>query len=215
MAVVAVATALQLDDRGAGDEGPGRDRGDATLQQQPAHPQRPAPGGEFAEPFGRPAALIGASSEPEQQLRRREGGGGGTQRRARAVEQPAHRPVAETEVAGDLLVAVAADGGAHDHLALQRRQRGDLGERFAYDEPALDVPLTTLDAQRGIGDPLAVVGGIADGVDRSVVHDAVQPRFDVAHLGPVAQGDPGLQQRLLEYVLGAGLRQRQPAAVAR
>ncbi len=110
------------------------------------------------------------------------------------------------------------DGGADDHLALQRRQRGDLGERFAHREPPVELRVVGawvgFPAQRRVGQRLAVVGGVAQGVDGGVVHHPVEPRFEIAHLGALPHGDPGLQQRELDDVLGAGIGQPQAPAVA-
>ena len=49
-------------------------------------------------------------------------GGGGAQRRAGAVDEPADRAVGQPERAGDVLVALALDGGAQERLALQLGQ---------------------------------------------------------------------------------------------
>ena len=120
----------------------------------------------------------------------------------------------DAQGAGHLLVAVAHVGGSDDDLALQGRQGRDLGEGLANDQAAVDVGLAHAHPVGGVGEPVAILGSVAQRVDGAVMHDPVQPRLDVAHLGCAPQRDPGLQQGLLKDVLGAGLRERQPPAVA-
>ena len=201
---------------GAREQRPDGEQRDATLGEQPPKACRrraATTGGEFAKAFGREAALFDPAAQPGEQRGRGQRGDGGPQRRAGAIEQAPDGAVGDAEVDGDLLVAVSADGRADDHLTLQLRQRGDLGERLAQDEPALDVGLAGAGAQRRIGDRLAVVRGVADGVDGGVVDDAVQPGFEIPHLRALAQRHPGLQQGLLKDVLRARLGQREAPAV--
>jgi hypothetical protein len=66
----------------------------------------------------------------------------------------------------------------------------------------------------GLAELVVVVARLAQGADRLVVDDAVEPGSGLGDLDPARQGLPGRDQRLLERVLGPGLGEEESLAVA-
>jgi hypothetical protein len=207
-------------DDGPREERSGGERDDSALDQEAAQSNAAATGREFADPL--PGGPLTGSGDPRKQRWRRECRDGRAQRDASAIEQPPDGAVAQPKGARNLFVAVAGDGGAEDDLALHPRQRGDAHERLSCGQPAFEIcvacggaPGCRLGRALGLGGDLATLaGGAAHDIDGGVVHDAVEPGAQIAHLGAAAQRRPGLHERLLHNVLGAGLREGHAPAVA-
>jgi hypothetical protein len=122
--------------------------------------------------------------EPVQQALGDERARGSAHGDARAVHEPAHRGVAESERGGDLLVTVAMHGRAHERLALHMRQSGELGERGVHAQALVELAggRDRDLAMNALVELDIVPAGPAQRVVDGVVHDAVHPALHVADL---------------------------------
>ena len=141
------------------------------------------------------------------QRHRRQRGRRGSHAHARPVHELAQRVVRQPEVARDLLLRVAADRRPDQRLALAVRQRGQRRQRLAHDRAALELVLAGVRDPRRLVQLGVVVAAHPQRVERRVVDDPVQPRPQLAHLVAALQRRPGCQQRLLQRILRAPLRQ--------
>ena len=166
---------------------------------------------------GRPAADAGADSahgprEPAQQRHRDQRRGGVADGPPRPVDELADRPGAHPQVGCDLLVAVAVERVADDHLPLLRRQRAHRADHRPQ-------PLAALHASSGRSTPSSPSGSGASPAcgSRATLSAALcatrysQGRSDDRRLrGLARQRRVGVDERLLERVVGG--RRRQVAA---
>jgi hypothetical protein len=213
---VAARAGRAVDDGGAGDEGAGGEKGEGSFGEHTG--AESAAGGDFAEALG--GDTLAGAGYPGDERRGRDGRDGGAQGGAGTVEQPAHGAVGDAEGCGNLLVAVAGEGGAEYDLALQVGEGGHVGEGVAQVQATGEVRLEH-DGRVGAGDTVkveretaAIAGGVAGEVDGGVVGDAVEPGAKLAYRGAAAQGGPGLQEGLLDDVFGAAVRDGEAPAVA-
>jgi hypothetical protein len=123
------------------------------------------------------------------------------------VHELPHGAVGEAQLVGDLVLRTALDGDLQQRLALALRQRCQPGERLAQHRGVLGQLGRAAVARERVAQLLVVVAGRAQGVERRVLHDPVQPRLQLAHVVAAAQRAPGGDERLLERVLGARLGQ--------
>ena len=128
--------------------------------------------------------------------------------------RPRDRAAREPERRGDLVVAAPVEGRAHHHLALEVGERGEARQRIAGGHSLLD---ELLHARRS-GDGHQALGQLAARAqrgDRDVVDDPVQPGASVPYLSAAAEGTPGLEESLLEDVLGRRATRRHAPAVGK
>ena len=111
-------------------------------------------------------------------------------------------------------MGVSLHGRAQQRLALHLRERCEPCECLAYRYPPVEVCLRGVGARQTLAELAVVVAGHAQHVERRVVHDPVEPRFHIAHLGAGTQSQPRLQESLLQGVLGALVGEQQSPAVA-
>ena len=196
-------------------------RGRSTLAVHGRDLDRPAAGHRGrdrgrGDPRGRPAAaerrrrLGEVRSQPAEH--------GHRDRRGRRIAHGAPGPVGEladrararSEVRRDLLVAVAVDRVAHDHVPLPRGQRAHGAQDRPQPLAAQQRLVRALDAV----EPLRQrrVGGlrVARDVERRVARDPVQPRAQrLRHARALArQRGVGVDERLLQRVVGGGRREQ-------
>ena len=126
------------------------------------------------------------------------------------MQELAHRPIGETEVARHLGARLAPHRGAQQRLALVAGQRGHAGEGLADHRAALGVGLGAAGRSEGLGQFVVVVAARLQPVQRRVVRDPVQPGLQVADLGAAREGGPRLHVRLLEGVLSARFVEHAP-----
>ena len=210
-----------VDDGGASDEAPGGERGEAasrkaTFDQEAAQPEATS-SSQFADAFGA-RALTGAC-HPGEQRRRGERGDSCAQGGAGAVEQSPYGTVTDAQRSGHLFVAVPSEGSTEDDLALHVRESSHVGEGIAQSKTAGQVGFDSGGLSEGQviqidGEIRAIAGGVTGEVHGGVVGNAVEPRAQLAHLRATAQGRPGLQERLLDYVFGAAIGDGYAPAVA-
>jgi hypothetical protein len=191
----------------------GGDRGDAGLDEGSGESDG-APRAHFGGMVGERCTAAARAEGPVQERRWGERCGGGAKGGAGAVDEPANGPFAEAQHGGCLLVAAAVHGGVEERLALHRGQRGEPRERLAHGDSPLEVLGGRTAASEGFTEGGVVVAGEAEHVESGVVHDAIEPGLDLAHLDAGAQRDPGLQESLLHGVLGALVGEQKPSAVA-
>jgi hypothetical protein len=203
-----------MDRSGSRDQGPGRQYRDAAFQQSTSCVHAAAAGARSPEPFCQWCATPSRICHPSQKRCQGDRRGGGTQRRACAIDESAHGTIAEPQRRGHLLVAVARDRSPQEGVALHLRQRGEAGESLTHRDPPLEVPVRGGCALERLAELLVVVTGGTERVDGGVVNDAEQPRPCVSHFGAALECQPGLQQTLLDRVVGRALGQEQTSAVA-
>jgi hypothetical protein len=199
-------------DRGSPDDDCGRDSHGRALGHHGDHAGRADRGSGFREPVG----ARSAAADPADQRLRGERGGRCPQGRTRAIQQSPHRAVRDPEHVRHLFVGASCDGAQKDRVALHVREIGDIGERLAHGDPLIDVGAARYCDTRGhhVCQLLVLLRAGAHGVDGGVVDDAVEPRLQLAHLGPSPKGKPRVQKGMLQDVLGAGVREPHATAVA-
>jgi hypothetical protein len=205
-----VAVAIE---RGAARHPTGHDRRDGNLRGDPgAVGARPGLGESRS---GRPAR----TEHPHHQRRRDQRRGARADAVAGPVDQLAHRAAAEPELAGDLLVAAALELAQDERPALPAWQRADRGHDAAQALAPLMRLLGALLTVQLFGERhgVAVVAQLPQrGVDR----DAMDPGAEAARGAVPDERLVGVEQRLLDGVLGpvlgqdAAARAKQRAAVA-
>jgi hypothetical protein len=123
------------------------------------------------------------------------------------MDELAQRVVGQAEVAGHLLLAVAADRGAQQRLALALGERCEARERLAHEGAAFELLGARVHDLQHLVQLVVVVPAHPQRVERGVVDDPVEPWPQLAHLVAATQRRPRAQQRLLQGVLGPPLRQ--------
>ena len=148
--------------------------------------------------------------QPGRQRQRHDRGRRGAQRRARAVDELAHRVLREPQLLGDLVLRAPLDRDPQQRVALAVRERGQSGERPPHHRPALGQLRRPAAALERLAQLVVVVAHRTAGVQRGVVDDPVQPGPQLAHVVTAPQRRPGGEERLLERVLGPRLGQVAP-----
>ncbi len=153
------------------------------------------------------------AQQPVHERHRGDGGHARAQRAAGSVHELAQRAVGETQLGRDLGVRAALDGDRQQRFALALGQPCDAGQGLTDHVAALGVLSHRARALKRLVQLVVVIARALQPGGRRVVGDAVQPPPQLPHLGARAQRGPGVDERLLEGVLGAR-RGQHPAQVA-